>query len=62
MGYSANLNPVPYRHVTFLLSSQNITNALEILRRLKPSRKYKYHEYITTMVDVFFLSNVITKA
>jgi hypothetical protein len=29
------------------------------LRKLNP-RKYKYKEYITTMVDVLFLSNIIT--
>jgi hypothetical protein len=35
-----------------------MTNALEVFLRLKP-RKYKYKEYITIIVDVLFLSNLI---
>jgi hypothetical protein len=37
----------------------NITDAFDVFLKLKP-RKYKYNEYITTIVDVFFLSKVIT--
>ena len=38
-------------------SSSNISNALDVFRKLRP-RKYKYKEYITTIVDVLFLPNL----
>ena len=37
--------------------SSNISNALEVFRKIRP-RKYKYKEYVTTIVDVLFLSNL----
>ena len=36
--------------------SLKIVSALEVFLRLKP-RKYKYNEYIITIVDVLFLTN-----
>jgi hypothetical protein len=52
------LYPIPYRYITPLFSSLNGSNALEVLRKLRP-RKYKYKEYITTIkVDVLFLRNL----
>ena len=38
-------------------SLSNISNALDVFRKLRP-RNYKYKEYITTIVDVLFLSNL----
>ncbi|MGZ5511602.1 MAG: hypothetical protein ACXWFC_14180, partial [Nitrososphaeraceae archaeon] len=50
-----SLNPVPNRNVTPFLISK-IVSALNVFRRLR-ARKYKYKEYITTIVNVLFLSN-----
>ena len=50
---SKSLNPVPDKHVTPLFSSRNITNVFDVFLKLKP-RKYKYKEYITTIVEVLF--------
>ena len=33
-----------------------MTNAQEVFRKLRPTRKYNYREYITTLLDVLFLS------
>jgi len=45
---------------TYTIAPFNINfRALEVLHKLRP-RKYKYKEYITKIVDVLFLSNVIT--
>jgi len=37
-------------------SPSNISNGLEVFCKLRPTRKYKYKEYITTIVDVMFLT------
>ena len=54
------LNTIPYRHIT-PFSNPNINNTFYVLRKLNP-RKYKYNEYITTIVDAFFSHvNTITR-
>ena len=50
-----SLNPVPNGNA-LLFSSLKIVSALNVFRRLR-ARKYKYKDYITTIVDVLFLSN-----
>jgi hypothetical protein len=42
--------------MSLLFSSLKIVSALNAFRRLR-ARKYKYKDYITTIVDVLFLSH-----
>ena len=51
------LNSVPNRNMTSFIVLED-DNALDVFLKLKP-RKYKYKEYITTIVYVLVLSNRI---
>ena len=53
-----SLNLIPYGNKLHF-SSSNISNALDVFRKLRP-RKYKYNKYITTIVDVLFLTILLT--
>ena len=53
-----SLNPITYGN-KLRFSSSNISNVLEVFRKLR-LRKCKYKEYIITIMDGLFLTILVT--